>query len=112
MLAGRDGALERIAFAEGPDERREALFVRTTREQPNGLAGALGCSLRPGGTIDADLDGHTGVPGVYAAGDAATDHSRSVASAVGTGSRAAYAATRELVLGGIEHVSRRHAVAA
>jgi thioredoxin reductase len=37
------------------------------------------------------VDGRTGVPGVYAAGDAATDHSRSVANAIGSGSRAGYA---------------------
>ena len=30
-LVGSDGELDRIEFASGPDERREALFVRTTR---------------------------------------------------------------------------------
>ena len=96
-LAGRDGELERIEFVSGPDERREALFARTTREQPNGLATALGCGLGSGGTIETDLDGRTGIEGVYAAGDAATDHSRSVANAVGSGSRAAYAVALDLV---------------
>jgi thioredoxin reductase len=96
-LVGHDGQLNRIELASGPDERREALFVRTTREQPNGLASALGCELGPGGTIAADLDGRTGIDGVYAAGDAATDHSRSVANAVGSGSRAAYAVALDLV---------------
>jgi thioredoxin reductase len=38
-----------------------------------------------------DIDGRTSVSGVYAVGDAATEHSRSVANAIGTGSRAAYA---------------------
>jgi thioredoxin reductase len=90
-LVGAGGRLERIEFAAGPAEEREALFVRTRREQPNGLAEALGATLTEGGTIETDVDGRTGVPGVYAAGDAATDHSRSVANAVGTGSRVAYA---------------------
>ena len=90
-LVGFDGRLERIEFIQGPAERREALFVRTTREQPNGLADALGCGLSDGGTIETDVDSRTGVSGIYAAGDAATDHSRSVANAVGSGSRAAYA---------------------
>jgi thioredoxin reductase len=90
-LVGRGGRLERIEFMAGPAERREALFVRTQREQPNGLAAALGCRMSDGGTIETDLDGRTGVPGVYAAGDAATAHSRSVANAVGFGSRIAYA---------------------
>jgi thioredoxin reductase len=96
-LVGRDGQLDRIEFMHGPDERREALFVRTTREQPNGLADALGCELGDGGTIETDLDGRTRIEGIYAAGDAATDHSRSVANAVGSGSRAAYAVALDLV---------------
>jgi thioredoxin reductase len=59
--------------------------------QPNDLAAMLGCSLSAGDTIETDIDGRTGVPGVYAAGDAATEHSRSVSNAIGTGSRVAYA---------------------
>ena len=90
-LAGHDGRLEQIEFTHGPAERREALFVTTRRDQPNGLAAALGCELTEAGTILTDADGRTNVPGVYAAGDAATAHSRSVANAIGTGSRVAYA---------------------
>ena len=96
-LAGHDGSLRQIEFSEGPPERREALFVNTRRDQPNGLAAALGCELTEAGTIVADADGRTTVPGVYAAGDAATPHSRSVASAIGTGSRVAYAVALERV---------------
>jgi thioredoxin reductase len=51
----------------------------------------LGCELTEAGTIVTDADGRTNVPGVYAAGDAATAHSRSVANAIGTGSRVAHA---------------------
>jgi thioredoxin reductase len=90
-LAGHDGRLERIEFSEGPAERRVALFVNTRRDQPNGLAAALGVELTADGTIVTDPDGRTNVAGVYAAGDAATAHSRSVANAIGTGSRVAYA---------------------
>jgi thioredoxin reductase len=90
-LAGDDGHLDRIEFAHGPAERREALFVNTLRDQPNSLAAALGCELSAAGTIVTDADGRTNVAGVYAAGDAATAHARSVANAIGTGSRVAYA---------------------
>ena len=45
----------------------------------------------------ADADGRTNVAGVYAAGDAATAHSRSVANAIGMGSRVAYAVTLDRV---------------
>ncbi len=98
-LVGRDGRLERIAFADGEAERPEALFVRTERGQPNGLAAALGLSLSSG-TIVTDVDGRTAVPGVYAAGDAATEHSRSVANAIGAGSRVAYAVALDLLRSG------------
>ena len=90
-LAGHDGRLDRIEFVSGPAEERDALFVRTRREQPNGLAAALGCEVTAGGTIVTDGDGRTAVAGVYAAGDAATERLRSVAAAIGTGSRAGLA---------------------
>jgi thioredoxin reductase len=96
-LVGRDGRLERIEFGAGAAERSDALFVRTLRDQPNRLAAELGCRLTPGGTVVTDGDGRTGVPGVYAAGDAATEHSRSVANAIGSGSRVAYAVALEHV---------------
>jgi thioredoxin reductase len=63
-----DGRLERIEFTAGPEERRDALFVCTPRGQPNDLAAMLSCSLSAGDTIETDIDGRTGVPGVYAAG--------------------------------------------
>ena len=71
--------------------------MNTRRDQPNGLADSLGCELTEGGTIVTDGDGRTNVPGVYAAGDAATAHSRSVANAIGTGSRVAYAVALDRV---------------
>jgi len=94
-LAGTDGRLEQIEFLHGPAEQREALFVNTRRDQPNGLAAALGCELTAAGTIVTDADGRTNVAGVYAAGDAATANSRSVANAIGAGSRVAYAVALE-----------------
>jgi thioredoxin reductase len=96
-LVGRNGKLDRIEFLSGPPEQPDALFVRTHRNQPNGLADALGCDLMDSGTIVTDGDGRTTVPGVYAAGDAATEHYRSVANAVGSGSRTAYAVALDLV---------------
>jgi len=101
-LAGHSGALGRIEFTHGPVEQREALFVNTRRDQPNGLADALGCEQTPDGTIVIDGDGRTSVPGVYAAGDAATPHARSVANAIGMGSRVAYA----VVLGRASHTRK------
>lgn len=96
-IVGRYGHLERIELASGPAEHCDALFVRTIRDQPNDLAAMLGLELTDAGTIVIDGDGRTNVPGVYAAGDAATERSRSVANAIGTGSRVAYAVALDLV---------------
>jgi thioredoxin reductase len=97
-LAGHEGRLDRIEFASGSAEERDALFVRTRREQPNGLAAALGCELTAGGTIVTDGDGRTAAPNVYAAGDAATERLRSVAAAIGTGSRVGLAVALDYLL--------------
>jgi thioredoxin reductase len=94
-LAGNDGHLTQIEFSHGPPEQRQALFVNTRRDQPNRLAATLGCELTAAGTILTDTDGRTTTAGVYAAGDAATPHARSVANAIGTGSRVAYAVALE-----------------
>jgi thioredoxin reductase len=96
-LVGGDGWLRRIEFASGPAEQPDALFVRTHRGQPNDLADALGCELSPGGTIVTDGDGRTATAGVYAAGDAATERLRSVANAIGAGSRVAQAVALDLI---------------
>ncbi|HEX6387932.1 MAG TPA: NAD(P)/FAD-dependent oxidoreductase [Solirubrobacteraceae bacterium] len=96
-LVGAGGRLERIELEDGPPEERDALFVTTRRGQPNALAEMLGCALTDAGTIVTDIDGRTSVPGVFAAGDAATERSRSVANALGTGSRVAYAVALDLV---------------
>jgi thioredoxin reductase len=88
-LIGGEGWLDRIEFESGPPEHRDAMFVRTYRGQPNDLAEELGCELSAAGTIVVDGDGRTGVPGVYAAGDTVTEQFRSVANAIGSGSRVA-----------------------
>jgi thioredoxin reductase len=96
-LVGGDGWLQRIEFASGPGEHRDALFVRTNRGQPNGIAEALGCELTASGTIATDTDGRTGVSGIYGAGDAVTEQFRSVANAIGSGSRVAQRVALDLV---------------
>jgi thioredoxin reductase len=97
QVVGGAGWLRRIEFAAGAPERPDAMFVRTFRGQPNDLADELGCELTAGGTIVTDGDGRTGVSGVYAAGDAATEQFRSVANALGSGSRVAQRVALDLV---------------
>jgi thioredoxin reductase len=97
QLVGGEGWLQRIEFASGPPEQRDAMFVRTNRGQPNELASALGCELTDAGTIVTDAAGRTDRAGVYAAGDAATESLRSVANALGSGSRVAQAVALDQV---------------
>jgi thioredoxin reductase len=96
-VVGGEGWLQQIEFESGPPEQRDAMFVRTHRGQPNGLAEALGVELSEAGTIVTDVDGRTNVAGVYAAGDAATEQFRSVANAIGAGSRVSQRVALDLI---------------
>ena len=96
-VVGSEGWLQRIEFVDGPAEQRDAMFVRTYRGQPNDLADELGCELSAAGTIVTDADGRTDVAGIYAAGDAATEQFRSVANAIGAGSRVAQRVALDLI---------------
>jgi thioredoxin reductase len=89
-LDGHRGQLRRLVLDGGGDERADALFVVTRARQPNDLADALGCELDERGVIVCDEWGRTSVPNVLAAGDTATPAGRTVANALGSGSRVAY----------------------
>ena len=107
-LESRRGQLTRIVFESGPDETRAALFVRPRRSQPHALAERVGLELDDDGLIVADESGRTGVPAVYAAGDAAAAV-RSVAIAIGSGARAATAMAADLI---VDHLAAPKAASA
>ena len=94
-LEGQDGALERIVFADGGALPRRAIFVRTALRQRSDLPERLGCALTDAGRILVDERGRTSVPGVAAAGDAAS-RSTSVINAAAGGALAAASLTHEL----------------
>ena len=96
-LEGRGGQLERVRLADGSAEARDALFVRPSIRRPDDLAPALGCETTAAGLVATDGHGRTTVPGVYAAGDVATEAVRSIAIAVGSGARAAHSVVLDLV---------------
>lgn len=97
-LASRRRRLSEVLFEDGPPEPRDALFVRPTRAQPTEIAQRLGIGLNEDELIDADDGGRTAVPGVYVAGDASAPV-RSVAIAVGSGSRVGTAMVADLIVG-------------
>lgn len=65
--------------------------------QGSTLPAALGCALRPDGTIEVDMLGRTSVPRVLAAGDAALSGGHSVIAAAAAGQLAAAGIVRELI---------------
>jgi thioredoxin reductase len=96
-LESRRGQLKQIVFESGGPEAREALFVRPRRTQPTEIAERLGLELNDSELIEADDGGRTAVPGVYVAGDASAAV-RSVAIAIGSGSRVATAMVADLIV--------------
>jgi thioredoxin reductase len=96
-LESRRRRLTRIMFEDGEPEAREALFVRPRRTQPTAIAERLGIELDDNELIPADQSGRTELPGVYVAGDASAPV-RSVAIAIGSGSRVAIAMAADLIV--------------
>jgi thioredoxin reductase len=96
-LAARRGQLSQIEFESGAPEPREALFVRPRRTQPSEIAERLGIELNDDELIPADDGGRTDIPGVYVAGDASAKV-RSVAIAIGSGSRVGTSMVADLIV--------------
>jgi thioredoxin reductase len=94
-LEGAD-TLERIVFTDGRVEPRRALFLRPAQAVVGDLAEQIGCEQTEAGLIRVGSDHQTSVPGVYAAGDAATPVQQIVVAAA-SGAQAATVMNRDLV---------------
>ncbi|BCJ49406.1 hypothetical protein Asp14428_08810 [Actinoplanes sp. NBRC 14428] len=105
-LDGPGTALRAVVFAGGGELAIGALLVKATLYQRSPLARELGATLiEPDEmlsvqAIRVDAMGRTGVPGLYAAGDAATSVPPSLAAAVASGHLAGAAASVQLAVGG------------
>jgi thioredoxin reductase len=95
-LEGRDGALERIVFADGQTLARRGLFFNTGQHTRSRLATKLGCEFTDRGGIATDEDEMTCVPGLYVAGDASRDVQLAIIAAA-EGARAAFAINKSLI---------------
>jgi hypothetical protein len=91
-----DDQLERVAFADGSVELRRALFLRPAQVVASDLPQRIGCEQTEAGLIRVGSDHQTSVPGVYAAGDAATPVQQIVVAAA-SGAQAAITMNRDLV---------------
>jgi thioredoxin reductase len=101
-LRGEAPELSAVAFEDGVELPCEALLVATTTHQRSDLAEQLGASTAPNGPMAADavvVDGkfETDVPGVFAAGDTATNMP-SVPTAIAEGNRAAAMVVGSLIM--------------
>lgn len=107
-----NGTLERIVFTDGRSEARQALYLRPSQSLGSDLPTLLGCELADGGLIRVGPDLQTSVPGVYAAGDAAT-RVQKIAVAAAAGAQAAVMLNQDLAQEDFAAVGwRRRAAAA
>jgi thioredoxin reductase len=90
-----NGRLERIVFSDGSAVARDALFVHTSPRGRSDLAAQLGCGLTEQGLVEVTPERETSVPGVYAAGDAASRFHQIVVAAA-SGAEAAIMINRAL----------------
>lgn len=96
-LRHHQGYIQEVVFQDHTSIALQALYLGTTFEQQCSIAQDLGCELTKTGHIAVDGFQKTTVEGIYACGDA-TNASRSVATAVASGSTAAIMAIRDLSL--------------
>ena len=86
-ILGTAPVIEGVKLADGRILAIRALFVGPTVSMPNPIAEMLGCQFETGPQgpfIEVDASKETNVPGVFAAGDAATaGHNATLASAAG-----------------------------
>ncbi len=68
-LCGTRGDLTAVRLAGGTTLTCQLAFFSIAHLPNNDLASQLGCVVGEAGCVDADRDGVTSVPGVYAAGD-------------------------------------------
>ncbi|MFB1295677.1 NAD(P)/FAD-dependent oxidoreductase [Mycobacterium sp. pW049] len=99
-LAGEDGELSHVVFADGTRLGREGLLVEAPVRQRSPLAQQLGAACTPGplGTQPLTIDDiqRTSTGGVFAAGDVCTEQPH-IAGAIASGSQAAMIIVQSLL---------------
>ena len=95
---GGDGAGRALILNDGSEVACDAVLIHAPPRRRGRLAESLGLELTDADLVAVDALGHTSVPGVYAAGDAAVAPQQ-VPIAAGSGHMAGLVAVRELLLG-------------
>ncbi len=89
--ARKRGILAAVHLGGGEEIEADHLFSVQGSEPNTALARAMGVRLNTGGFIEADAEGHTSVPGIFAAGDVTRLHAHQIATEVHEGAAAANA---------------------
>jgi thioredoxin reductase len=95
-IESEDGMVRRIELHDGTIVNCEGIFFAPTLAAGSELPAALGCRMTESGSVVVDAFGKTNVPGVYCAGDAASELYQ-IASAVSMGSLAGVGMNSELL---------------
>jgi thioredoxin reductase len=95
-IEGREGLVRSVRFADGTEERFDAMFFHIAYGPGCSIPAELGCEADEGGTLKVDVDGLTTVPGIYAAGDI-TAGSKLAIRAAADGARTAVGIYRSLM---------------
>ncbi|QHW31084.1 NAD(P)/FAD-dependent oxidoreductase [Paenibacillus rhizovicinus] len=92
-----DGMVRRVVLADGTAISCTGIFFGPQLIAGSDLPQALGCRVTEAGTVVADPFGKTNVPGIYSAGDAATELYQAI-TAASLGSLAAVGINNELLM--------------
>ncbi|WEK53731.1 MAG: NAD(P)/FAD-dependent oxidoreductase [Candidatus Cohnella colombiensis] len=72
-IESSDGMVQRVALSDGTIITCSAIFFAPTLTAGSDLPRALGCNTTEAGTVIVDGFGKTSVPGIYSAGDVASE---------------------------------------
>lgn len=97
-LEAQDGRLRAVVLADGERLARDGLLVHAPLVARDDLPEQLGCERTEAGVVRADPFGATSVPGVFAAGDAASPLPQA-ALAISSGSLAAAGVVQRFTVG-------------
>ncbi|MFC4812864.1 NAD(P)/FAD-dependent oxidoreductase [Paenibacillus sp. GCM10023250] len=95
-IVSGEGMVEAILLEDGRTVACEGIFFAPRLAAGSELPRALGCRVTDGGTVVVDAFGKSSVPGVYAAGDAASELYQAI-SAAALGSLTAAGINNELL---------------
>ncbi|WP_239616539.1 NAD(P)/FAD-dependent oxidoreductase [Cohnella mopanensis] len=95
-IESSDGMVKRVLLEDGTQLSCAGIFFAPKLVAGSELPEAIGCKVTEAGSVVVDLFGKTNVPGIYSAGDAATEFNQAI-TAASMGSLAAVGINTELL---------------